>query len=287
MRLTAFAKINWTLDIMGRLPNGYHEMDMLMQPISLYDTLTIDPADTLSLQITGDIPLAPDENNLCLKAARALGRYLKSPMGARICLEKHIPMGAGMGGGSADAAATLMGLNRLWNLNLSIGQLADTALLIGADVPFFLYGGLARAQGVGEKLTLYPCDKTYPLIILKPECTLSTQKVFAQFSLEHRVNRPNNDAALKALQTGDLMLLRASLGNVLTPVSGTLCPDIAQALAALTRHGAAAAFMTGSGSAVVGVYKGPEARDNALTALEKLFPCYPARTRQKAVEMSL
>ncbi len=287
MRLYAYAKINWTLDILSRYENGYHEMDMLMQPISLRDEITIEKSDRLSFHVLGQVHVPPDASNLCIKAAKALQNYAGVTYGAEITLQKNIPTGAGMGGGSADCAAVLMGLNRLWRLTLSTGELADIALGLGADVPFFLYGGLCRAQGVGEKLTLLPMDKSYHLLVIKPAKELSTRDVFTTFDLNSRQNRPNTEIALQALQTGDFMLLRASLGNVLAPVSQALCPDIARAIAALNQAGAQASFMTGSGNAVVGVFKDSQTRDNALTMLQGGFTCYPTRTQQRAIEINL
>lgn len=287
MRLYAYAKINWTLDILSRLENGYHEMDMLMQPISLRDELTIDKSDALTLTVTGNVSVPSNEDNLCLKAARALARIAGGAYGASITLQKHIPIGAGLGGGSADCAAVLVGLNRLWQLHLSLGELADIALPLGADVPACLYDGLKRATGIGEKLTLYSAPKRYHLIVIKPQKPLSTKLVFSAFDINSIQNRPHNGNALKAIQTGDFMLLRASLGNVLTPISKELCEEVASALFALDRYGAALSFMTGSGNAVVGVYKSPEARDGALQALQAAFTCYAARTTEKSVEMSL
>jgi 4-diphosphocytidyl-2C-methyl-D-erythritol kinase len=286
MRLYAYAKINWTLDILSRFENGYHEMDMLMQPISLRDEIEIESDNRLSLEIAGDISLPNAADNLIIKAAKALQSATGTACGAKIHLTKNIPTGAGMGGGSADCAAALTGLNRLWRLNLSVGELADIAVELGADVPFCLYGGLCRAQGLGERLALLPLEKTYHLIIIKPEKALSTKAVFSRFDLNERQNRPNTEAALRALQSGDLMLLRASLGNVLTPISQILCPDITRSLAALNRAGAQASFMTGSGNAVVGVFKDIPSRDSAFSLLKDTFNCYTARTQQKSVEMS-
>ena len=286
MRLYAYAKINWTLDILGRYENGYHEMDMLMQPISLRDELLLENSDRLSLEVAGGIAVPANQDNLCLKAAKALNAYCGTAYGARIFLEKNIPTGAGLGGGSADCAAVLMGLNRLWRLNLSIGELADIAVGLGADVPFFLYGGLCRAQGVGEALCLLPIEKTYHLIVIKPAKALSTKAVFETFDLSNCLNRPNTEAALKALQEGDFMLLRASLGNVLTPVSESLCPDISRAMNTLNRHGAAVSFMTGSGNAAIGVFKDIPSRDSAFSLLRDTCVCFKARTQQKAIEMS-
>lgn len=285
MRLNAYAKINWTLDILSRYENGYHEMDMIMQSISLCDSIILKPFNGLGLSITGDVSVPNNADNLVIKAAKALLPYTDGFKGVHITLEKHIPVGAGLGGGSADCAAVLLGLNRLWHINLSKEELASIAASLGADVPFFLYGGLAQSQGIGEKLTLHSCKYNYPLIIIKPEAPLITKKVFAAFQLEQKENKPDTTSALRAIQTNDLMLMRQSLGNVLTPVSCFLCPEITNSLHALVRHGATISFMTGSGNAVVGIFKSTQSRDNALAALECNHLCYAAKTQNRSIEM--
>ena len=149
MRIAARGKINWTLDIVGRREDGYHLMDMLMQPVTLEDEVTLGPADSLTLTCGGWPRLTPREDNLALRAARALQEATGCRLGAAIHVEKRVPVGAGMGGGSADAAAVLFGLNRLWETGLSAGELERIGLTLGADVPFCLRGGLTRTTGVG------------------------------------------------------------------------------------------------------------------------------------------
>nr|HML48352.1 4-(cytidine 5'-diphospho)-2-C-methyl-D-erythritol kinase [Clostridia bacterium] len=144
MRIKARAKINWTLDIVGKREDGYHLLDSLIQSVELYDTLTIRPADTLEFVLEGYARVPDDDNNLALRAARLLIETAQVKAGANLSLKKRIPVGAGMGGGSADAAAVLMGLNRFWRLNLPEEQLRALGLAIGADVPFCMSGGLQR-----------------------------------------------------------------------------------------------------------------------------------------------
>ena len=155
LRIQARAKINWTLDVVGTLPNGYHDLDMLMQSVTLCDQMTIEEAPELSLFVRthGRAFVPADGNNLVLRAAAALQSATGCTRGAHITLRKYIPVAAGMGGGSSDAAAALVGLNRLWGLGLGEDELEKIGLTIGADVPFCIRGGLQRAQGIGEKLT--------------------------------------------------------------------------------------------------------------------------------------
>ena len=178
----ARAKINWSLNILGVRPNGYHELDMLMQQISLSDELVFEPADALSLTVGGT---PGDESDLVLKAARALAELARQrgmeTSGARICLTKRIPSRAGLGGGSADCAETLKALNRLWNLNFPMETLLELGAKLGADVPFCLTGGLARVSGVGERIEPLRNPPHCALVLITPGGGLSTPEVFRAY----------------------------------------------------------------------------------------------------------
>lgn len=264
MVIDARAKINWTLDIIGVREDGYHLMDMLMQPVSLSDTVTLFPADDLSLTTGGFPLLKPDEHHLALRAARALKAFTGYPSGAAIHVHKRIPVGAGMGGGSADAAAVLYGLNALWNTGLTQAQLETLGCGLGADVPFCLRGGLTRTGGIGERLVSLPCPRLYWLVVIQPCRGLNTGEIFAAWNEETCIDRPDTDLAQEALTGGDPSRLFASLGNVLQPVSCGRRPGISEAIAALKDEGADAALMTGSGSAVFGVF--PDASSARIAA---------------------
>ena len=178
LKIQARAKINWTLDVVGTLPNGYHDLDMLMQSVTLCDQMTMEEAPQLSLYVRaqGRAFVPADGNNLVLKAAAALQAATGCTRGARITLKKYIPVAAGMGGGSSDAAAALVGLNRLWGLGLSADRLEEIGLTVGADVPFCVRGGLQRAQGVGERLTPLAMKKPLYLVAFQPCRGLSTKR---------------------------------------------------------------------------------------------------------------
>ena len=258
MRLKARAKINWTLDILGQREDGYHLMDMLMQPVTLADTITLEPATELSIA-TGGYPLLPaNEHNLAYRAALALKEYTGYARGAAIHVDKRIPVGAGMGGGSADAAGVLAGLNRLWQLGLSQEELERIGLTLGADVPFCLRGGLTRTTGIGEKMQPLPCGKSYCLVVVQPCRGLSTGAVFTAYHEKENIPRPATDDAAHALACGDDDLLARSLGNVLQAVSQDMRPPIGEAIEVLRQRGAITALMTGSGSAVFGVFTDEE-----------------------------
>lgn len=270
----AYAKINWTLDILGTLPNGYHEMDMLMTSVSIFDTLTLRQSDTLSL-VLGDAKRLPaDDRNLVLKAAKALQAATGCTRGAAIRLEKRIPVGAGMGGGSADAAAALVALTRLWKLDLTLAELCEIGLRIGADIPFLLTGGTARVGGIGERITPLCCPKPFWLIAFQPCRGLSTPEVFSAFDAlpKNLIRRPRTDAAQAALLAGDEAELAGALANALEAVSIQKRPEIGQATAALKEAGALRALMTGSGSAVFGLFTSREAAENALPSLWRRWP---------------
>ncbi len=274
MRLYARAKINWTLDILGQRPDGYHLMDMLMQSVTLSDVITLERADDLTLSCGGDPLLPADEKHLALRAARALKAAAGYASGASIHVEKRIPVGAGMGGGSADAAGVLIGLNRLWGLHLSLEELCAIGLMLGADVPFCLTGGLTRTTGIGENLTPLPCARMYPLVVVQPCAGLSTKEIFQAYHAEGEQQHPDNDAAAQALSAGDAAALAKDgvLHNVMQRVSEERRPAIGQAIGALKASGAFNALMTGSGSAVFGVFDSSEKADAAWDVIRKMWP---------------
>ena len=267
MVIQAFAKINWSLDITGVRDDGYHLMDMLMQPVSLADEITLEPSGTLSITTGGYPHSRADETNLAWRAAAALKEATGYPGGVSIHVHKAIPIGAGMGGGSSDAAGVLFGLNRLWGTGLSSGALEQIGLTLGADVPFALRGGLSRTRGIGEILENYTNKYSYWLVVIQPCAGLSTAKVFSLWKETAPSVRPDTDAALSALETGDFPKLCGSIGNVLQPVACRLRPEIESACAALVREGASAARMTGSGSAVFGVFRNAATAEKAYRSL--------------------
>lgn len=274
MHLKARAKINWTLDIVGQRADGYHLMDMLMQPVTLADHITLAPADEISLT-TGGSPLLPaDEKHLAYRAAAALKKHTGYPGGALIHVEKHIPVGAGMGGGSADAAGVLIGLNQLWELHLSTAELETIGLSLGADVPFCIRGGLTRTTGIGESMEDLPCAQNWSLVVIQPCDGLSTKEIFTAYHEGIVDARPDNAAAALALANGDPAQLSSAMANVMQPVSEARRPGIHEAIEALKQQGAFAAQMTGSGSAVFGAFA-DEA--SAAIAFEALSPRW-ART---------
>lgn len=281
--LKAHAKINWTLNILGTRMDGYHLMDMLMQSIEMHDTLWLEESDTLTLEsadgaaeVSGgredsmaSAAVTFDQSNLVYRAAKKLQEIYDVEAGARMRLQKRIPSGAGLGGGSADAAAALLGLNELWGLGLSLDELRWIGVKLGADIPFMLTGGLARVGGIGEMITpLSPAPEIW-LVMLQPCSGLSTKEVFTAFDalVPSSLSRPRTDDAQEALLRSDPVALGKAMDNVLEGVSIAVRPAIRAAAIELERLGAARAMMTGSGSVVYGFFA---TETDALQAAEGL-----------------
>ena len=286
MRLLANAKVNWALSVLGRREDGYHELDMIMQSVSLCDTLTIRPADSLFLRARGAL-VPGDDNNLVLKAARVLRGLTGTARGAEFELRKRIPVGGGLGGGSADAAAALLGLNLMWELGLTEAELMQAAQTCGADVPFLLRGGLARVRGIGERLETLPCGRSFPVVIVQPCRGLSTPQVFSAFdALPEAPRNPDPAAVAAALRGGDAHALAASMGNALEAAAVPRRPEIAVCAQALEHYGALRAQMTGSGSAVVALFTDRHVAENASRMCSRFWPrTYLAFTAEAGVLM--
>lgn len=265
MKLTvhAHAKINWSLSICGERPNGYHDLDMLMQHIELSDELSFENARWLTLQVNGK--RAPSGgSNLVLRAANALNEALGKRMGARITLKKNIPSRAGLGGGSADCAATLLALNRLWNLRLPLRTLMQIGLKLGADVPYCLQRGMCRVEGVGEIITPLETSPSIPLAMITPGGGLSTPAVFQAWNAGgYPLTQVDNSGLAAALNEGDLGAAQLLSRNDLEAPAIALMPEIGEIMERFHGLGAAFVRMTGSGSTVFAAFESDEAAKNA------------------------
>ena len=265
MRITmhAHAKINWALKILGCRADGYHELEMLMQSIELHDEITFEEARWLTLSVNGG-PQEADERNLIVRAADALNRYSGQRRGARIDLRKHIPQRAGLGGGSADCAAALIALNRMWGLGLSMKTLMRIGLELGADVPFCLTGGLARVTGIGETVAPVEGAAAIPLAMVTPGNGLSTAAVFRAWDRGYAVSGCFDAGRLtEALRRRDLPAIQRLAVNDLTAPAMDMMPEIGDAMEAFRGLGADAVFMTGSGSTVVAAFRSEDAAQSA------------------------
>lgn len=250
------AKINWTLDILSVDERGYHILDMLMQRVTLFDTVTITKAESDITLSTSQRWLPTDERNTAYKSAQAFFEAADIKAGCNIFIKKNIPSGAGLAGGSADSAAVFKGLNALYNYPLSEAELSTLALNIGADVPFMLKSGLYRAGGIGEKLEKLPSPKPIPLLlVMNKRQNASTKRVYGIFDEIGSQQKPKTDDFIEALQNTDYEKMRFCSGNVLTESAITIASDIETNLLRLKEAGAEFVSMTGSGSVCFGVFK--------------------------------
>jgi len=281
LTVRANAKINWSLAVTDVRSDGYHELDMLMQSVSLHDTLTFEPANGLSLSIDGHTA-AWDERDLVCRAAGRLRADCGISAGAHISLTKRIPAMAGLGGGSADGAATLLALNRLWRLHLSQEELLSIGLALGADLPFCLVGGLQRVRGIGERLTPLAAPPSPALLLVMPDAGLSTAAVYAEYDRSPvKLNRDADEAA-RALCAGDYARLDSLAFNDLMPAAQALLPAVQAVLSDMRRLGARFARMSGSGSCCFGVFDDPAP---ALDALRRRWRrLFAVRSRPAGVE---
>ncbi len=269
LTVPAYAKLNLTLDILGKRPDGYHELRMVMQTVSLCDdvTVTLCEGDGIACRVTG-AELPCDEHNLAVKAARAFCEALDYHGGIDIALTKRIPSEAGMAGGSADAAAVLRALRALTAPALSDGELERIGARVGSDVPFCVRGGTQLAEGRGEQLTiLRPAPKLYAAIC-KPDFPISTPALFQCSDSVELTERPDTAAMLAAIDHGDAAAVCANVKNVFEQVlDGAQRKRIEEIKRALLSHGAECAAMTGSGSAVFGLFREEAACEAACCAL--------------------
>lgn len=273
MNLLAHAKVNWALDVLGRRNDGYHLLDMLMESVSLCDRLTITPANSLTMTISGRPTVPMGDDNLVMRAAKRMQDAFGISNGAHIHLEKRIPVGAGLGGGSADAAAVLHGLSALWEIHAPPERLAAIGCTLGADIPFCMTGGLCRVRGIGETLSPEAAKDTLELLIIKPCQGLSTKAVFDAYDQMPAPRiRPDVAQAFNARAQGDVALLAQSMGNALHMASIRMRPDIAICAQAMEHFGAIRAQMTGSGSAVVGFFDSATAADHAYLQCVHIWP---------------
>lgn len=270
IRVRAFAKVNYALEVLGRREDGYHEIRTVLQSISLQDELEVSgPAERFRLSVeppgTG---VGPDRENTVFRAWRLLAEEAGAPP-VRVVLRKGIPAGAGLGGGSADAAALLRGASELLGLGLGEEELAALALRVGADVPFCLSGGTALGEGVGERLSPLPAPPEHWLVVGMPPRGASTAEVYRAYDALGGAG-PGGRAGrvVRALRGGDLGALGEALGNDLLPVTGRLVPEVEGLVVALRRAGALGACMSGTGTAVYGVFGEEAAAREAARRVE-------------------
>lgn len=271
LTISAPAKINLSLDITGKLENGYHTLEMILQTISLKDEIMLEKQPE-GVTIVCTHPLVPsDGSNICHKAARAF--FLKTGIqgGVKIQIQKRIPVGAGLAGGSSNAAAVLKGLNTLYETCLSEDELLEMGLQCGADVPFCLAGGTCLARGIGEKLTRLPSFGGVHAVLIMPEFSVSTAWVYQNYRMDDPVRHPDTQAILSALRAGDVAKVAREMKNVLETVTAVKYPEIEGIKRDLKNSGALGSLMSGSGPSVFGLFGDPEQARRAFAILQNQY----------------
>ena len=256
LELKALGKINLGLDVLGRRENGYHDVRMVMQTVYLYDRIIMKKSKTPGIRLETNLYYLPvNENNLAYQAAQMLMDEFHIEEGVSIQLDKHIPVAAGMAGGSSNAAAVLFGMNRMFSLGLSQKELMERGVKLGADVPYCIMRGTVLAEGIGEILTpLSPMPKCY-VLIAKPAISVSTKMVYEKLDSHEIEDHPDIDGILAGLKAGDLKKVAGRMGNVLERVTVDAYPVIDQIKKMMIKEGALNAMMSGSGPTVFGIFE--------------------------------
>ena len=289
IELKSRAKINLSIDVLGKREDGYHLVEMIMQTIDLYDIINITENDIDEININSnslDIPL--NKNNIVYKAAEVLKERFNIKSGLNIFIQKNIPVAAGMAGGSCNAAAVLVGLNKLWNLKLSEKQLQEIGLTLGADVPFCISGNAALAQGIGEELTyIKGLPKDTSILICKPNLFVSTKDVYQGLDLDNIKDRPDNKLLIKCLEEGNIKVLSENMVNVLESVTSKMHEEILDIEKVMLDNNALGSMMSGSGPTVFGLF---EKEEDAIKGKEKLLKkynqVYVVRSSERGVEIN-
>lgn len=266
--LKALAKINLGLDVVRRREDGYHEVRMIMQTIQLYDRLDIKRTQEPGIQIQTNLSFLPvNENNLIYKAAKLLMDEFSITDGVSVKLDKRIPVAAGMAGGSTDAAAMLIGVNRLFSLGLTKRQLMERGVQIGADVPYCIMRGTALAEGIGEALSPLPPMVKCPVLIAKPSISVSTKFVYQNLKLDDTTIHSDIDRLIDDIKAKNLHDIAAHMGNVLETVTIPNYPVIDEIKKHMLSNGAVGALMSGSGPTVFGLFDDEDTAKKAYKAM--------------------
>ncbi|WP_419742240.1 4-(cytidine 5'-diphospho)-2-C-methyl-D-erythritol kinase [Paraclostridium dentum] len=286
--LKSRAKVNLSIDVLGKREDGYHLVEMIMQTIDLYDKLKITEIEENSILIKSnslDIPL--NEDNIMYKAVNLLKNQFNIEKGIEISIEKNIPVAAGMAGGSSNAAAVLVGLNKLWNLGLSENELKDIGLKLGADVPFCITGGSALAEGIGEKLTnIKGLPEDLNILVCKPNIFVSTKEVYQSLNMDKVKRRPQNKELIDALQKEDVKFISENMVNVLEEVTSLKYSEIGQIEDIMIKNKALGSMMSGSGPTVFGLFDNKDCAIKAKEDLQgKYNQVYLVKSSNKGVEI--
>ena len=269
--LKAYAKINIGLDVTGKTDNGYHLLKTVMQQVDLYDVITIERAEK-GINFSCDSKDVPsDDTNLAVKAAKLMTETYGIKEGVNISLNKNIPVAAGMAGGSTDGAAVIIGMNKVFDLDLTMQEMIDTGVKIGADIPFCIQGGCAIAEGIGEKLRELDNRTEMYTLIAKPPINVSTVHVYKTLKWQEVIH-PDMDRVIKGIMAGSMDDIVAGMGNVLESVTCSEYDIINELKKAMLDIGASGSLMSGSGPTVFGLFKNKEEAVSAEKRLKDLYP---------------
>jgi 4-diphosphocytidyl-2-C-methyl-D-erythritol kinase len=278
--LRAFAKVNYALEVRGLRHDGYHEISSVLQSVSLADKLEIERSGGgfELLFEPEEVEVGPVEENTVYKAWALLWATAGHELPARIKLHKKIPAGAGLGGGSADAAAVLVGMNEVFGLRLGSEELREIGAGIGADVPFCISGGTALGEGVGDVLTPLPAPPDHHLVLAKPGRSADTGGIYRAYDGRRAAGKASVDTVVAALQSGGLPEFAGAVGNDLEPVTAELVPEVTAYKREMLRAGALGAAMTGTGTAVYGIFDAEEAATGCPIRAPFVGVCEPVRS---------
>ncbi len=268
--LKALAKINLGLDVLDRRDDGYHDVRMVLQSIHLYDRVEMKRTKSPKIHVETNLYFLPvDENNLVYKAAQLMKDRYEIRGGVRITLRKFIPVSAGLGGGSSDAAAVMVGMNRLFNLNIKQNELIELGQQLGADVPFCIMRGTALAEGIGEKLTPLPAVPKCPILLAKPAASVSTGHVYDRLNLSLGTEHPDIDGLIGEIKEKNLHGIAEHMGNILETVTIPEYPVIRDIKRLMKDNGAMGVMMSGSGPTVFGLYESEKDIQGAYDVLKQ------------------
>jgi 4-diphosphocytidyl-2-C-methyl-D-erythritol kinase len=285
MKLKSYGKINLFLDVKGKLPSGYHDIVTVIQSIDIYDEITLKPVNGDKIIIEcSDLSIPVDESNTCFKAAMVLKDTFGINSGIHIYIDKKIPAGAGMGGGSSNAAAVIKGLNALWKLNLSREELSAIGVRVGADVPFCLVGGTCLAEGIGDKVTDLNDFLWNDILLVKPEFSISTAFIYKNLKSDY-YNLYDSSLMLRHLSSHDHESTARSVSNTLEKVVEIFHPQIKDIKGLMIDNGAISSIMTGSGSTVFGLFKDSTSLNKAYDLASGAYPfTFKTKTNKDGVK---
>lgn len=269
IKLKAYAKVNLSLDILGKRDNGYHEVEMIMQQITLHDDVMIKKIDQ-GLTIHTNCHYVPDdERNIAYKVASKIIEKYSITSGVHIEIDKKIPVAAGLAGGSADAAAVVKGLNQLFELNMSLEEMKAIGVMYGADIPFCIAGGASVARGIGEVLEDIPSLKRVWMVLVKPPIGVSTASIYKALDVNHIQKHPDTQKLIGGMYDNDFRMVSECMYNVLEEVTSKKYSVIQEIESKMREYGALGSMMSGSGPTVFGIYKNYKKAEDAFKNLKR------------------